>query len=89
MKVWGYKARVLFPKPLHYKINAKTWECKFIGYIVSIIQKKKKKRLIESKDVAFLETIDVVFPFEQIMQLEDTHFTNKKQWYEYWHRRCN
>ena len=32
-KVWGCKAHVLIPKPLRDKLQSKTWECRFIGYV--------------------------------------------------------
>ena len=33
LKVWGCIAHVLIPKPLRDKLDSKTWECKFIGYV--------------------------------------------------------
>jgi hypothetical protein len=72
LKVWGCKAHVLIPKPLRNKLTDKTWECKFIGYVENGSGYRffhSDKRLIESKDVVFIEDTKLITPLEQIKKL--------------------
>uniref|UniRef100_A0A2N9GSY4 CCHC-type domain-containing protein n=1 Tax=Fagus sylvatica TaxID=28930 RepID=A0A2N9GSY4_FAGSY len=79
LKVWGCKTHVLIPKPLQNKLTNKTWECKFIGYVENGSGYRffhSDKRLIESRDVVFMEDTKLITPLEQIKKL--LHAESKK-----------
>jgi hypothetical protein len=68
-KVWGCKAHVLIPKPLRDKLQSKTWECWFIGYVENGSGYRfyhPEKGLIESCDDVFLEQTNKIIPIEEI-----------------------
>ncbi|KAM2213096.1 hypothetical protein ACFX1S_023316 [Malus domestica] len=82
LKVWGCKAHVLIPKPLRNKLQAKTLECKFIGYPDNSIGYRfyhPEKGLIESRDATFIETTDLFKPIHELESLEEENSPTNDQ----------
>jgi hypothetical protein len=80
LKVWRCRAHVLIPKPLRDKLEDKTWECKFIGYVENDSGYRfyhSEKGLIESRDDVFLENSNQITSMENIRLLEDEEFTQE------------
>ena len=83
LRIWGFKAHILIPKPLKDKLKGKTWECKFIGYVQNDSGYRfynQENGLIKSKDAISLESTNQITPLEEIRLLKDLHNENHDQY---------